>query len=218
MTRFTIICKSAGKASLFSFIVVSLMFVGQSAADDVILRIIGGESKDYKDQDGNTWLDGDLQAYDKNGWGGYLAGGAPSTTVGQNNNVAKNETKYDDFLFKNCTHGLNQRTYRFNLKNGEYIVNFLFCEHWAGMRGFSIKIDGDYVLENYTLIGPDHIAIVEQVEGVQVTQGYIDIYWESAPATGAADQNPIFSAIEIIQVMPVNPLSKLATTWAELKK
>jgi hypothetical protein len=218
MARLTVICKSAGKASLFSFIVVSLMFVFQSAADDVILRVIGGESKDYEDQDGNTWLDGDKQAYDKNGWGGYLAGGPPSTTVGQNNNVAKNETKYDDFLFKNCTHGLNGRTYRFNLKTGEYIVNLLFCEHWAGKRGFSIKIDGDYVLENYTLIGPDHTAIVESIEGIKVTQGYIDIYWESAPATGAPDQNPIFSAIEIIQMMnPVNPLLKLTTTWAELK-
>jgi hypothetical protein len=204
--------------SVFFAIVANLTMVQKAAADEVVIRVIGGESKDYKDKDGNVWFDGDKQAYDKNGWGGYLGGNPPSTTVGQNNAVAKNETRYDDFLFKNCTHGLNGRTYRFNLKNGEYIVNFLFCEHWASKRGFSIKINGNYVLENYTLQGPDHTAIVEQVEGIKVTQGYIDIYWESAPATGAPDQNPIFSAIEIVQVTtPVNPLLKLSTTWGWIK-
>lgn len=210
-------CTNLAILLVVSFLLTISMNLPIIAADDVI-RVLGGESKDYKDQDGNTWLDGDKQAYDENGWGGYLGGNPPSTTVGQNNAVAENETGYDDFLFKNCTHGLNGRTYRFNLKTGEYIVNFLFCEHWAGKRGFSIKIDKAYVLENYTLTGPDHTAIVERIDSIKVTKGYIDIYWESAPATGAADQNPIFSAIEIVRVTtPVNPLSKLSTTWANIK-
>jgi len=201
-----------------SFIVISLMFVGQSAADDVI-RVLGGESQDYTDTDGNIWVDADLQAYDESGWGGYLGDSPPSTTAGQDNAIAANDTGYDDFLFKNCTHGLNERTYRFNLENVECTVNFLFGEHWASTRGFSIKINEDYVLQDYTLVGPDHTAVVESIGGIQVTQGYIDIYWESAPATGAPDQNPIFSAIEIVQgTTPVNPAGKLATTWGQIKK
>ena len=205
--------------TIFSLLLFLTMTIGFSIAnaDEVVLRIIGGESRDYQDEDGNLWLDGDLQAYNEEGWGGYL-GGPPATTVGGANPVVENETGYDDLLFVNCTHSLNGKTYKFNLENGEYIVNFLFCEHWAAERGFSIKIQGEYVLENYTLTGPDHVAVVERVEGVQVTEGFMDIYWESAPETGAADQNPIFSAIEILQVtMPVKPISKLSATWGSIK-
>jgi hypothetical protein len=212
--RFTIF-----SPTLFLAIVIALLMTAQrtNAQEEVVIRVIGGESRDYEDEDGDIWFDADLQAYDEGGWGGYL-GGAPATTVGQGNVVTKNETEYDDLLFENCTHTLNTKTYRFNLENGEYIVNFLFCEHWAGKRGFSIKIEGNYVLENYTLTGPDHTAVVERIEGIQVTKGYMDIYWESAPATGAPDQNPIFSAIEIIRVAaPVNSISELSTTWGSVK-
>jgi hypothetical protein len=46
----------------------------------------------------------------------------------------------------------------------------------------------------------------------------MDIYWESAPATGAPDQNPIFNAIEIVRMTaPVNPILKLSTSWAKIK-
>lgn len=204
-------------AFVFGTIAISLTMVQKVAANEVVTRVIGGESKDYKDKNGNIWFDGDLQSYDSKGWGGYL-GAAPCSTVGQKNVVAKNKTEYDDFLFENCTHCLNGKTYKFNLKNGEYIVNFLFCEHWSGKRGFSIKIDGNYVLENYTLTGPDHTAVVESIEGIKVTQGYLDISWESAPATGAPDQNPIFSAIEIVRMAsPIKSQLKLITTWASIK-
>jgi hypothetical protein len=204
--------------SMFLIVFALLMTIQKTYAAETVIRVIGGESKDYKDVDGNVWFDGDLQAYDKNGWGGYLGDAPPATTAGQVNVVAQNKTKYDSFLFRNCTHSLNTRTYRFNLKNGEYIVNFLFCEHWAAKRGFSIKIEGEYVLQNYILVGPDHTAIVEQIEGIKAINGYIDIYWESAPATGAADQNPIFSAIEIVQSgLSVESISRLSTTWGNIK-
>ncbi len=206
--------------TLFLTTMLALLMIVQKAdaQGEVVLRVIGGESQDYVDEDGNTWLDGDLQAYDENGWGGYLGDAPPSTTAGQANDVVDNETEYDDFLFKNVVHGLNERTYGFNLESGEYTVTFLFSEHWSATRGFSVKIDGEYVLENYVTVGPDHTPVVERIEGVSVAGDYMEIYWESAPDTGAGDLNPIFSAIEIIQVRtPVNSISKLATTWGRVK-
>jgi hypothetical protein len=100
---------------------------------------------------------------------------------------------------------------------GMFTVTYLVGEHWSPKnRGFDIIIEDEIVEEEYVTPGQNEIDI-KRYEGIEVKDKVMSFEFAGNPKTGAGDLNAMFSGIEVIPALAVDPKQKLATTWGALK-
>ena len=58
---------------------------------------------------------------------------------------------------------------------------------------------------------------IKQYEGIEVKDKVMSLVFAGNPKTGKGDLNAMFSGIEVIPALAVDPQQKLATTWGALK-
>ena len=104
---------------------------------------------------------------------GSIDGGNSTYSISINNTD-------EDEIYQSEKWGMT--TYRVRLQNGVYNVKLMFAENYhnqAGKRIFDVWIENERVLQNfdiYALVGRN-TAYVEEVNNVQVNDGYLDIYF-----------------------------------------
>ena len=187
------------------------------AAEEI--RVWGGKMDDFKDSDGRIWHGGQNE---KKAWGGWVEK-LPRTAEVQNltkeaEKLAKAEG-YDKELFYAVSWAQFPDVVKMDLNTGKgtFTVTYLVGEHWSpNNRGFDIIIEDEIVEEEYVTPGKDEIDI-KRYEGIEVKDKVMSFEFAGNPKTGAGDLNAMFSGIEVIPALAVDPKQKLATTWGTLK-
>ena len=98
--------------------------------------------------------------------------------------------------------------YQFNTGNGVFDVTYLVGEHWRDHdRGYDIIIEGEIVEPLYIAPGMHEIDI-KTYQGIEVTDGTLDIQFAGNSVSSVSDLNPMFSALEIVPVTlePIPPI------------
>ena len=210
------------RGSLF-FIVLIAVFVAVTIVHDASpaeeIRVWGGKLEDFKDSDGRVWHGGQNEKKD---WGGWIEK-LPRTAEVQNltkdaQKLAKAEG-YDEELFYAVSWAQFPDVVKMDLNTGEgtFNVTYLVGEHWSpNNRGFDILIEDEIVEEEYVTPGKDEIDI-KRYEGIVVKDEVMNLEFAGNPKTGAGDLNAMFSGIEVIPALAVDPQQKLTTTWGALK-
>lgn len=104
-----------------------------------------------------------------------------------------------------------------NTGKGTFTVTYLVGEHWSpNNRGFDIIIEDEIVEEEYVTPG-NHEIDIKRYEGIEVKDDVMNLEFAGNPATGAGDLNAMFSGIEVIPALAVDPKQKVTTTWGALK-
>ena len=203
-------------ALLAVFTTVTIAYTVQSAEE---IRVWGGKLEDFKDSKGRIWHGGQNE---KKEWGGWVEK-LPRTAEVQNltkeaEKLAKAEG-YDKELFYAVSWAQFPDVVKMDLKTGKgtFSVTYLVGEHWSPKnRGFDIIIEDEIVEEEYVTPGKDEIDI-KRYEGIEVTDKVMSFEFAGNPKTGAGDLNAMFSGIEVIPALAVDPKQKLTTTWGTLK-
>lgn len=198
------------------FITVTIAYNVQSAEE---IRVWGGKLEDFKDSKGRIWHGGQNE---KKEWGGWVEK-LPRTAEVQNltkeaEKLAKAEG-YDKELFYAVSWAQFPDVVKMELKTGKgmFNVTYLVGEHWSpNNRGFDIIIEDEIVEEEYVTPGQNEIDIIHY-EGIEVKDKVMSFEFAGNPKTGAGDLNAMFSGIEVIPALPVDPQQKLTTTWGALK-
>ena len=210
------------RRNLFLVVLLAVFTVGtipytvQSAEE---IRVWGGKLEDFKDSKGRIWHGGQNEKKD---WGGWIEK-LPRTAEVQNltkeaEKLAKAEG-YDKELFYAVSWAQFPDVVKMDLKTGKgtFSVTYLVGEHWSPKnRGFDIIIEDEIVEEEYVTPGKDEIDI-KRYEGIEVTDKVMSLEFAGNPKTGAGDLNAMFSGIEVIPALAVDPKQKLTTTWGALK-
>ena len=198
------------------FIAVTLVHDARSAEE---IRVWGGKLEDFKDSDGRIWHGGQNE---KEKWGGWID---LQPRIAEVRNLTKDAQKlakkegYDEELFYAVSWAKFPDVVKVDLNTGKgtFNVNYLVGEHWSpNNRGFDIIIEEEIVEPLYVTPGKDEIDI-KRYEGIEVKDKVMSLEFAGNQKTGKGDLNAMFSAIEVIPALAVDPKQKLATTWGALK-
>ncbi|RKU18206.1 hypothetical protein C6503_10055 [Candidatus Poribacteria bacterium] len=63
----------------------------------------------------------------------------------------------------------------------------------------------------------NHEIDIKRYEGIEVKDKVMSLEFAGNPDTGAGDLNAMFSGIEVVPALAVDPQQKLTTTWGTLK-
>ena len=199
------------------FIAVTLVHDARSAEE---IRVWGGKLEDFKDSDGRIWHGGQNE---KEKWGGWID---LQPRIAEVRNLTKDAQKlakkegYDEELFYAVSWAKFPDVVKMDLNTGKgtFNVTYLVGEHWSpNNRGFDIIIEDEVVEPLYVTPGKDEIDI-KRYEGIEVTDKVMSLEFAGNNKTGKGDLNAMFSAIEVIPALAVDPKQKLATTWGTLKE
>ena len=210
------------RRSLF-FIVLITVYVAVTLVHDASsaeeIRVWGGKLEDFKDSDGRVWHGGQNE---KKAWGGWIEKLPRTAEVVQLTKDAEKLAKqegYDKELFYAVSWAQFPDVVKMDLNTGKgmFNVTYLVGEHWSpNNRGFDIIIEDEIVEEEYVTPGHHEIDII-RYEGIEVKDKVMSLEFAGNPKTGAGDLNAMFSGIEVIPALAVDPKQKLATTWGTLK-
>ena len=198
------------------FVAVTIVYDAQPAEE---IRVWGGKVEDLKDSKGRIWHGGQNE---KKGWGGWID---LQPRIAEVQNLTKDAQKlakkegYDDEIFYTVSWARFPDVVKMDLKTGKgtFNVTYLVGEHWSpNNRGFDILIEDEIVEEQYVTPGQNEIDII-RYEGIEVKDKVMSLEFAGNPKTGKGDLNAMFSGIEVIPALPVDPKQKLATTWGALK-
>ncbi len=198
------------------FTAVTIIPHAQSAEE---IRVWGGKVEDFKDSKGRIWHGGQNE---KEAWGGWID---LQPRVAEVQNLTKDAQKlakkegYDEEIFYTVSWAKFPDVVKMDLKTGKgtFNVTYLVGEHWSpNNRGFDILIEDEIVEKEYVTPGKDEIEII-RYEGIEVKDKVMSLEFAGNPKTGKGDLNAMFSGIEVIPALPVDPKQKLATTWGTLK-
>lgn len=188
-----------------------------SSAEEI--RVWGGKAQDFKDSKGRIWHGGQNE---KKAWGGWIEKLPRTAEVVQLTKDAEKLAKaegYDKELFYAVSWAQFPDVVKMELNTGKgmFNVTYLVGEHWSPKnRGFDIIIEDEIVEEEYVTPGHHEIDI-KRYEGIEVKDKVMSFEFAGNPKTGAGDLNAMFSGIEVIPALAVDPKQKLATTWGMLK-
>ena len=201
---------------LAAFIALTIVHDAQSAEE---IRVWGGKLEDFKDSKGRIWHGGQNE---KEAWGGWVE---KLPRIAEVQNLTKDAQKlakkegYDEELFYAVSWAQFPDVVKMELKTGKgtFNVTYLVGEHWSpNNRGFDIIIEDEIVEPLYVTPGKDEIDI-KRYEGIEVKDKVMSLEFAGNQKTGKGDLNAMFSGIEVIPALPVDPKQKLATTWGALK-
>ena len=207
---------------LFFVILLTVFAIGTiihdaSSAEEI--RVWGGKAQDFKDSDGRIWHGGQNE---KKAWGGWVELLPRTAEVRNLTNDAKKLAKkegYDEELFYAVSWARFPDVVKMDLNTGKgtFNVTYLVGEHWSpNNRGFDIIIEEEVVEPLYVTPGKDEIDI-KRYEGIEVKDKVMSLEFAGNQKTGKGDLNAMFSGIEVIPALAVDPKQKLATTWGLLK-
>ena len=210
------------RQSLFLVILLTVFATGtmiHNASSAEEIRVWGGKVEDFKDSDGRVWHGGQNE---KKAWGGWIEK-LPRTAEVQNltkdaEKLAKKEG-YDKELFYAVSWAAFPDVVKMDLNTGKgtFNVTYLVGEHWSPKnRGFDIIIEDEIVEEEYVTPGHHEIDI-KYYEGIEVKDKVMSLEFAGNPKTGAGDLNAMFSGIEVIPALAVDPKQKVTMTWGALK-
>ena len=208
--------------TLLSLILLATFVAGVSVHDAVPaeeIRVWGGKLEDFKDSDGRIWHGGQNE---KKAWGGWIEKLPRTAEVVQLTKDAEKLAKqegYDKELFYAVSWAQFPDTVKMDLNTGKgtFNVTYLVGEHWSpNNRGFDIIIEDEVVEEEYVTPG-NHEIDIKRYEGIVVKDKVMSLEFAGNPKTGAGDLNAMFSGIEVIPALAVEPQQKLTTTWGALK-
>ena len=174
---------------------------------------------DFKDSKGRIWHGGQNE---KEAWGGWID---LQPRIAEVQNLTKDAQKlakkegYDEEIFYTVSWAKFPDVVKMDLKTGKgtFNVTYLVGEHWSpNNRGYDIIIEDEIVEEQYVTPGKDEIDI-KRYEGIEVKDKVMSLEFAGNPKTGKGDLNAMFSGIEVIPALAVDPKQKLATTWGALK-
>ena len=201
---------------LTAFVAVTIIHDAQPAEE---IRVWGGKVDDFKDSKGRIWHGGQNE---KEAWGGWID---LQPRIAEVQNLTKDAQKlakkegYDEEIFYTVSWAKFPDVVKMDLKTGKgtFNVTYLVGEHWSpNNRGFDIIIEDEIVEEQYVTPGKDEIDII-LYEGIEVKDKVMSLEFAGNPKTGKGDLNAMFSGIEVIPALAVDPKQKLATTWGALK-
>ena len=201
---------------LITFVAVTIIHDAQPAEE---IRVWGGKVEDFKDSKGRIWHGGQNE---KEAWGGWID---LQPRIAEVQNLTKDAQKlakkegYDEEIFYTVSWAKFPDVVKMDLKTGKgtFNVTYLVGEHWSpNNRGYDIIIEDEIVEEQYVTPGKDEIDI-KRYEGIEVKDKVMSLEFAGNPKTGKGDLNAMFSGIEVIPALPVDPKQKLATTWGALK-
>ena len=201
---------------LAAFVAVTIVYDVQSAEE---IRVWGGKVDDFKDSKGRIWHGGQNE---KEAWGGWID---LQPRIAEVQNLTKDAQKlakkegYDEEIFYTVSWAKFPDVVKMDLKTGKgtFNVTYLVGEHWSpNNRGYDIIIEDEIVEEQYVTPGKDEIDI-KRYEGIEVKDKVMSLEFAGNPKTGKGDLNAMFSGIEVIPALAVDPKQKLATTWGALK-
>ncbi len=201
-------------------IVLLAVYAASTAVAAEEIRVWGGKADDFKDSQGRIWHGGQNE---KEAWGGWVEKLPRTAEVLNLTNDAKKLAKaegYDEDLFYAVSWAQFPDVVKMDLNTGDgtFTVTYLVGEHWSPKnRGFDIIIEGEIVEELYVTPGQDEIDI-KRYEGIEVDDDVMSFEFAGNPETGAGDLNAMFSGIEVVPALAVDPKQKLATTWGTLKR
>ena len=202
--------------TLTVFVAVTLVYDAQPAEE---IRVWGGKVADFKDSDGRVWHGGQNEKKD---WGGWIE---KLPRVAEVRNLTKDAEKlakkegYDAELFYAVSWAAFPDVVKMDLNTGKgtFNVTYLVGEHWSpNNRGFDIIIEDEIVEEEYVTPGKDEIDI-KRYEGIEVKDKVMSLEFAGNPDTGKGDLNAMFSGIEVVPALAVDPKQKVTTTWGALK-
>ncbi|MDE0019161.1 MAG: hypothetical protein OXU51_23470 [Candidatus Poribacteria bacterium] len=198
------------------FVAVTLVHDARSAEE---IRVWGGKVEDFKDSKGRIWHGGQNE---KEAWGGWVE---KLPRVAEVQNLTKDAEKlakaegYDKELFYAVSWAQFPDVVKMELKTGKgmFDVTYLVGEHWSpNNRGFDIIIEDEIVELEYVTPGKDEIDI-KRYPGIEVKDQVMNLEFAGNRDTGAGDLNAMFSGIEVIPALAVDPQQKVTTTWGALK-
>ena len=210
------------KRSLFLIVLIAVyvaVTIIHDAGSAEEIRVWGGKMDDFKDSDGRIWHGGQNE---KKEWGGWIEKLPRTAEVIQLTKDAEKLAKkegYDKELFYAVSWAQFPDVVKVDLNTGKgmFTVTYLVGEHWSpNNRGFDIIIEDEIVEEEYVTPGSHEIDII-RYEGIEVKDKVMSLEFAGNPKTGAGDLNAMFSGIEVIPALAVDPKQKLATTWGVLK-
>ena len=210
------------RRSLFLVILIAVyaaVTIVHDASSAEEIRVWGGKMDDFKDSDGRIWHGGQNE---KKAWGGWVEKLPRTAEVVALTKEAEKLAKaegYDKELFYAVSWAQFPDTVKMELNTGKgmFTVTYLVGEHWSpNNRGFDIIIEDEIVEEEYVTPGQNEIDII-RYEGIEVKDKVMSFEFAGNPKTGAGDLNAMFSGIEVIPALAVDPKQKLATTWGTLK-
>lgn len=210
------------RRSLFFLVLIAVyaaVTIVHDAGSAEEIRVWGGKLEDFKDSDGRIWHGGQNE---KEKWGGWID---LQPRIAEVRNLTKDAQKlakkegYDEELFYAVSWAKFPDVVKVDLNTGKgtFNVTYLVGEHWSpNNRGFDIIIEEEIVEPLYVTPGKDEIDI-KRYEGIEVTDKVMSLEFAGNNKTGKGDLNAMFSAIEVIPALAVDPKQKLATTWGALK-
>ncbi len=210
------------RLSLFFLVLLAAYFavtIIHDAGSAEEIRVWGGKLEDFKDSDGRIWHGGQNE---KEKWGGWID---LQPRIAEVRNLTKDAQKlakkegYDEELFYAVSWAKFPDVVKVDLNTGKgtFNVTYLVGEHWSpNNRGFDIIIEEEIVEPLYVTPGKDEIDI-KRYEGIEVKDKVMSLEFAGNQKTGKGDLNAMFSAIEVIPALAVDPKQKLATTWGTLK-
>ncbi len=210
------------RQSLFVVILLTVFATGAmvhdaNSAEEI--RVWGGKVEDFKDSDGRIWHGGQNEKKDWGGWIEKLPRTAEVVQLTKDAEKLAEKEGYDKELFYAVSWAAFPDVVKMELNTGKgmFNVTYLVGEHWSPKnRGFDIIIEDEIVEEEYVTPGHHEIDI-KRYEGIEVKDKVMSLEFAGNPKTGAGDLNAMFSGIEVIPALAVDPKQKLATTWGMLK-
>ena len=202
---------------LLTVFAIGTMIHDASSAEEI--RVWGGKAQDFKDSDGRIWHGGQNE---KKAWGGWVELLPRTAEVRNLTNDAKKLAKkegYDEELFYAVSWARFPDVVKMDLNTGKgtFNVTYLVGEHWSpNNRGFDIIIEEEVVEPLYVTPGKDEIDI-KRYEGIEVKDKVMSLEFAGNQKTGKGDLNAMFSGIEVIPALAVDPKQKATTTWGMLK-
>ena len=210
------------RQSLFLVILLTVFATGtmiHNASSAEEIRVWGGKLQDFKDSKGRIWHGGQNE---KKAWGGWIEKLPRTAEVVQLTKDAEKLAKaegYDKELFYAVSWAQFPDVVKMELNTGKgmFNVTYLVGEHWSPKnRGFDIIIEDEIVEEEYVTPGHHEIDI-KYYEGIEVKDKVMSLEFAGNPKTGAGDLNAMFSGIEVIPALAVDPKQKVTMTWGALK-
>ena len=210
------------RQSLFFVILLTVFATGtmiHNASSAEEIRVWGGKAQDFKDSKGRIWHGGQNE---KKAWGGWIEKLPRTAEVVQLTKDAEKLAKaegYDKELFYAVSWAQFPDVVKMELNTGKgmFNVTYLVGEHWSPKnRGFDIIIEDEIVEEEYVTPGHHEIDI-KYYEGIEVKDKVMSLEFAGNPKTGAGDLNAMFSGIEVIPALAVDPKQKVTMTWGALK-
>ena len=210
------------RQSLFLVVLIAVyvaVTITHDASSAEEIRVWGGKLEDFKDSDGRIWHGGQNEKKEWGGWIEKLPRTAEVIQLTKDAQKLAKEEGYDEELFYAVSWAQFPDTVKMDLNTGKgmFTVTYLVGEHWSpNNRGFDIIIEDEIVEEEYVTPGNNEIDII-RYEGIEVKDKVMSLEFAGNPKTGAGDLNAMFSGIEVIPALAVDPKQKLATTWGVLK-